>query len=187
MSRMPIRLALLFLLALRLSAQTCPTHAPAPQYLVISDDNDATCGGGLPCAIGNTVTFRLYGSTPLESCDSTLFVFGDGSPNVVVTGANQVVKHQYTKPGHFVVQATSSNVQGQTTFTYGIDIATSVYIANKLYYAFENMGKLNIPIQRNGSYGAATVHVTAFDRNQPQGGGHYVPKSQDITFAAGQK
>ena len=176
---------LFLLLAFRLSAQTCPVAAPAKQYFVVSN---VEYGEGCdPCAIGSTVEFRLYSNPPMEVCDFVTYTFGDGTPNVSFSAPNRAVRHQFTKPGHYFVSATVSNAKGQETATTGIDVATRLYLQNNKIDGYENNGKVDIPIYRNGSADSVTVTVYTTDTKQPPGGGHYTPKSEQITFAPGEK
>lgn len=187
--------ALISLLAVPLIAQTCPTRPPDAQVVVFQGAT-SDCYFHMqyspqlePCVPAETITFQLVPFSgpgqPLEACDNVKWNFGDGSPEVNVTGPNMKVTHKYAKGGYYGGRVTVQNSKGSYYDDISIDVADTVSFAAATLNVIESDGVAHVGLVRTlGSTSSLTVTCYTND-GTAKDGVRYHSTNHSVTFPAG--
>jgi PKD repeat protein len=189
---------LTFSLAAAAHADTaCPTLSPAQGGFY----PDTSCTLQSACPAGVPATLKVepwvppfeypYPPYTVQSCDVVTWHFGDGTPDVTVTGA-ATTTHTYAQRGIYQVSVTIANSLGSgtaaNTLLMTADPAALVDFSPHFYSASEGAGSVAVTFQRTGNLSIASSvqwSLPCSSCGAPLSY-HLQPGSGTVTFAPGE-
>ena len=153
-------------------AESCPNGSPVHLFLLSLVPPDMPAGG--------------YDPYQIAPCDKITWNFGDGSPELVVTGHGNA-SHTWVEPGNYEIAATLRNATGEITTKLNRVIASSVArIGMNEITVSETASSVNLTFVRAGATDrrASATFRTLVD---PYGIDPVLPAvSQEVVFEAGE-
>lgn len=115
--------AILAIVALRASAQSCPTKAPGGDGEIRYSGTGCASGTNAPCLFGQLVTFSVPPVYTVQACDTVEWDFGDGSGTR--TDGIGTWAHMYGRTGQFYLTLTIRNSLGSWIYAVGIGVSNT--------------------------------------------------------------
>lgn len=169
--------------ALPLAAQTACALNPEPQIVTIKGATSGCTHSVFEvCLPGETITFNLVpfpNHPPLDPCDFVRWSFGDGTPDVNVSGSVIKVTHKYTSSGYHLGSVTVTSPAGSHyTDGIGVFIAETISFANSSETVAESDNVAHIKLVRTGSdrYDPLTVFCYTTDGTATNGRRYYTTR-----------